>query len=43
MKLSGVEEDDERIGSWGFDGSEITREGLVVETDYAGFGSRLLG
>ena len=43
VELGGVEEDEEVIGSWGFRGGEVARDGVVVEVDYAGFGSGLEG
>ena len=43
MELGGVEEDEEVVGSWGFCGGEVARDGVVVEVDYAGFGSGLEG
>ena len=43
MELGGVEEDEEVVGSWGFCGGEVARDGGVVEVDYAGFGSGLEG
>ena len=36
MELGGVEGDEEVVGSWGFCGGEV-----VIEVDYAGFGSGL--
>ncbi|PON31996.1 hypothetical protein PanWU01x14_365200 [Parasponia andersonii] len=41
MELHGVEEDEERVGSGGFDGGEEARDGVVVEVDHPRFGSRL--
>ena len=41
MELDGVEEDEEVVGSWGFCGGEVARDGVVVEVDYADFGSGL--
>ena len=43
MELGGVEEDEEVLWSWGFCGGEVARDGVVVEVDYAGFGSGLGG
>ena len=43
MELSGVEEDEEVVGSWGFCGGEVARDGVVVEVDYDSFGSGLEG
>ena len=31
MELGGIEEDEEVVGSWGFCGGEVTRDGVVVE------------
>ena len=39
MELGGVEENEEVVGSWGFCGGEVARDGVVVEVDYASFGS----
>ena len=41
VELGGVEEDEEVVGSWGFCGGEVARDRVVVEVDYAGFGSGL--
>lgn len=38
-ELRGIEEDDEGVGSWGFDGGDVTGDGLVVKVDYSGSGS----
>ena len=43
MELGGVEEDEEIVGSWGFSGGEVARDGVVVEVDYVDFGSGLEG
>ena len=43
MEMGGVEEDEEVVGSWGFCGGEVARYGVVIEVDYAGFGSGLEG
>ena len=43
MELGGVEEDEEVVGSWGFCGGEVARDGVVVAVDYASFGSGLEG
>ena len=42
MELDGVEEDEEVVGSLRL-GGEVTRDGVVVEVDYASFGSGLEG
>ena len=41
MELGGIKEDEEVVWSWGFCGGEVARDGVVVEVDYAGFGSGL--
>ena len=43
MELSGIEEDEKVVRSWGFCAGEVVRGGVVVEVDYAGFGSGLEG
>ena len=43
VELGGVEEDEEVVGSWGFCGGEVARDGVVVEVDNARFGSGLEG
>ena len=41
MELSGVEEDEDRVGPGSFGGREETAEGVIVKVDQAGFGSGL--
>lgn len=41
MELSGVEEDEDRVGPGGCGGGEEAAEGVIVEVDHARFGSRL--
>ena len=43
MELGGVKEDVEVVGSRGFYGGGVERDGVVVKVDYAGFGSGLEG
>ena len=43
VELGGIEEDEEVVGSWGFRGGEVARDGVVVEVDNARFGSGLEG
>ena len=43
VEMGGVEEDEEVVGSWGFYGGEVARDGVVIEVDYARFGSGLKG
>ena len=33
MELGGIEEDEEVVGSWGFCGGEVVRDGVVVEVE----------
>ena len=43
MELGGIKEDEKVVGSWGFCGGEVARDEVVVEVDYASFGSGLEG
>jgi len=43
VELRGVEEEEDGVGPRGFDGGEEAGERLVVEVDYARFGSGLKG
>ena len=43
MEPGGVEEDEEVVGSRGFCGGEVVRDGVVVKVDNVVFGSGLEG